>query len=287
VRYWLHNGFVNVDSEKMSKSLGNFFTIRDVLQSYHPAALRWFLVSSQYRTPLNYTQRGLDEASDRVYYVYQTLADVAALLAEAGEAGAAASQAAAAAVTPAAAAAVAAAGGADGAGAGSAPEAVGVEVVAAVLAGLVDDLNTPQSVSALSAPLKAINDLLTTKAGRKNPQRCVESLCTRLFSSPLGDRRPAPATLLAFRRMRPHEGLTCHCTIVSTTAQDRGANHCVSYLCCPWTSPPPRTTQAAAAGVIPPRLVCVAGAAGPGCPQQHADCTGGAQAAGTGTCAAE
>lgn len=170
VRYWLHNGFVNVDSEKMSKSLGNFFTIRDVLQSYHPAALRWFLVGSQYRTPLNYTQRGLDEASDRVYYVYQTLADVAALLAEAGEAGAAARQAAAAAVTPAAAAVAAAAGG-GGAVSSSAPESVGVELVSAVLTSLCDDLNTPQSVSVLSAPLKAINDLLTTKAGRKNPNR--------------------------------------------------------------------------------------------------------------------
>ena len=171
VRYWLHNGFVNVDSEKMSKSLGNFFTIRDVLQSYHPAALRWFLVSSQYRTPLNYTQRGLEEASDRVYYVYQTLADVAAVLSEAGEAGAAAMQAAATAVTPAAAAAAATGGAAPPAKKGVGSEAVGVELAAAVLDGLCDDLNTPQSVSALSAPLKAINDLLTTKAGRKNPKR--------------------------------------------------------------------------------------------------------------------
>jgi cysteinyl-tRNA synthetase len=176
VRYWLHNGFVNVDSEKMSKSLGNFFTIRDVLQSYHSAALRWFLVSSQYRTPLNYTQRGLEEASDRVYYVYQTLADVAAVLSDAGEAGAAAMQAAATAVTPAAAAAAAAGAAATGRAAppakkGVGSEAVGLELVAAVLGGLCDDLNTPQSVSALSAPLKAINDLLTTKAGRKNPQR--------------------------------------------------------------------------------------------------------------------
>jgi cysteinyl-tRNA synthetase len=180
VRYWLHNGFVNVDSEKMSKSLGNFFTIRDVLQSYHPTALRWFLVSSQYRTPLNYTQRGLEEASDRVFYVYQTLADVAAVLAEAGEAGGAAAAAAAAAVTPAAAAAAAAVAGGGGAaaagpaaaGSKGAEAAVGLELLSAVLAALCDDLNTPQGVSALSAPLKAINDLLTTKAGRKNPKRC-------------------------------------------------------------------------------------------------------------------
>ena len=54
-------GFVNVDSEKMSKSLGNFFTIRDVVARYHPAALRWFLVNTQYRQPINYTQRALEE----------------------------------------------------------------------------------------------------------------------------------------------------------------------------------------------------------------------------------
>ncbi len=50
-----------VDSEKMSKSLGNFFTIRDVIQQYHPFVLRWFLLSSGYRAPINYTQRGLEE----------------------------------------------------------------------------------------------------------------------------------------------------------------------------------------------------------------------------------
>lgn len=54
-----------VDSEKMSKSLGNFFTIRDVTQHYHPFVLRWFLLSSSYRAPINYTQRGLEEVCVR------------------------------------------------------------------------------------------------------------------------------------------------------------------------------------------------------------------------------
>lgn len=84
VRYWMHNGFVNVDAEKMSKSLGNFFTIRDVLKSYHPMALRWFLLNTQYRQPVNYTQRALDEASDRAYYVYQTLGDIGDALSAGG-----------------------------------------------------------------------------------------------------------------------------------------------------------------------------------------------------------
>ena len=55
VNYWMHNGFVNVDSEKMSKSLGNFFTIRDVLREYHPLTLRFFLLGTQYRSPINYS----------------------------------------------------------------------------------------------------------------------------------------------------------------------------------------------------------------------------------------
>jgi cysteinyl-tRNA synthetase len=55
-----------------------------VLRSYHPLALRWFLVATHYRAPVNYTQRALDEASDRLYYVFQTLADAEAALAAAG-----------------------------------------------------------------------------------------------------------------------------------------------------------------------------------------------------------
>eukprot|EP00775_Hariotina_reticulata_P013671 gene13671-13793_t len=148
VRYWLHNGFVNVDSEKMSKSLGNFFTIREVLQLYHPLALRWFLVNSQYRAPINYNQKALEDASDRIFYIYQTLADVKAVLEAAGEAGATA--------------VAAVAGGKTGAGG---------ELLSAVVEGLLDDVNTPQCVSVFSGPLKAINDLLTTKAGKKNPNR--------------------------------------------------------------------------------------------------------------------
>ena len=67
----MHNGFVTVEDEKMSKSVGNFFTIRDVLKRYHPMALRWLLLGTHYRAPINYSRRGLEEASDRVYVLYQ------------------------------------------------------------------------------------------------------------------------------------------------------------------------------------------------------------------------
>ncbi|KAF5936245.1 hypothetical protein HYC85_027374 [Camellia sinensis] len=71
VSYWIHNGFVTIDSEKMSKSLGNFFTIRQVVDLYHPLALRLFLIGTHYRSPINYSDVQLEKASDRVFYVYQ------------------------------------------------------------------------------------------------------------------------------------------------------------------------------------------------------------------------
>ena len=71
-RYWLHNGFVNVNNEKMSKSLGNFFTLRDVLAQFKPEVLRFFLASSHYRSPIDYSDQSLTEAKaglDRLYRV--------------------------------------------------------------------------------------------------------------------------------------------------------------------------------------------------------------------------
>src|SRR5512135_1348289 len=71
-RYWLHNGFVNVNNEKMSKSLGNFFTLRDVLAKVKPEVLRFFLAASHYRSPIDYSDQSLTEAKaglDRLYRV--------------------------------------------------------------------------------------------------------------------------------------------------------------------------------------------------------------------------
>ncbi len=65
VRYWMHNGFVNIDSEKMSKSLGNFFTIREVLEKYRPEVVRLFLLSTHYRSPLDFSDKALTEAEVR------------------------------------------------------------------------------------------------------------------------------------------------------------------------------------------------------------------------------
>ncbi|SEN11753.1 cysteine--tRNA ligase [Nitrosomonas marina] len=70
VNYWMHNGFVRVDSEKMSKSLGNFFTVREVLKNYQPEVIRFFILRAHYRSPLNYSDQHLRDAKlalDRLY----------------------------------------------------------------------------------------------------------------------------------------------------------------------------------------------------------------------------
>ena len=76
VNTWMHVGFVNVDNEKMSKSLGNFFTIRDVLKVYPAEVIRFFLLSSHYRNPLNYTTENLDNARAALRRLYGALEGV-------------------------------------------------------------------------------------------------------------------------------------------------------------------------------------------------------------------
>ena len=74
VHYWVHNGFVNIDKEKMSKSLGNFFTLRDVYKKYHPEVLRLFLISSQYRSPIDFSEKNLEDATKVMTRFYEGLA---------------------------------------------------------------------------------------------------------------------------------------------------------------------------------------------------------------------
>ncbi|MGN0915765.1 MAG: cysteine--tRNA ligase [Succinivibrio sp.] len=78
VHYWMHSGMVMINEEKMSKSLNNFFTIRDVLKEYDPETIRFFLLSGQYRSPLNYSQENLDKARAALNRFYTTLRDTKA-----------------------------------------------------------------------------------------------------------------------------------------------------------------------------------------------------------------
>ncbi|WP_434778618.1 cysteine--tRNA ligase [Neisseria sp. Ec49-e6-T10] len=76
VNYWLHNGFIRVDNEKMSKSLGNFFTIREVLEKYDAEVIRFFILRAHYRSPLNYSDVHLNDAKNALTRLYTALKNV-------------------------------------------------------------------------------------------------------------------------------------------------------------------------------------------------------------------
>ncbi|KAL7121736.1 hypothetical protein ACP275_01G002000 [Erythranthe tilingii] len=150
VSYWIHNGFVTIDSEKMSKSLGNFFTIRQVIELYHPLALRLFLMGTHYRSPINYSDLQLESASDRIFYIYQTLHDRESITANYDEA--------------------------------SLKDSIPSETETCInkfhdecLTSMSDDLHTTVALAAMSEPLKNLNDLLHTRKGKKQELR-IESL---------------------------------------------------------------------------------------------------------------
>jgi cysteinyl-tRNA synthetase len=82
VNYWMHNGFIRVDNEKMSKSLGNFFTIREVLEKYDAEVVRFFILRAHYRSQLNYSDAHLDDAKGALNRFYTTLKNVAAIESE-------------------------------------------------------------------------------------------------------------------------------------------------------------------------------------------------------------
>ena len=82
---WIHNGFLNVDNEKMSKSLGNFFTIRDVLKRYDGETMRFFMLRVHYRSPFNFSDAGLDDARNALRRLYTALDGASAATADEGE----------------------------------------------------------------------------------------------------------------------------------------------------------------------------------------------------------
>jgi cysteinyl-tRNA synthetase len=82
VNYWMHNGFVRVDEEKMSKSLGNFFTVREILKQFDPEVARFFILRAHYRSPLNYSDRNLEDARQALARLYTALKGVSAAAAQ-------------------------------------------------------------------------------------------------------------------------------------------------------------------------------------------------------------
>ncbi|MBP3194615.1 MAG: cysteine--tRNA ligase [Cardiobacteriaceae bacterium] len=76
VNFWLHNGFVQINDEKMSKSLGNFFTVREVLEKFDGETLRFFILQTHYRAPLNYSEEGLQEAKKALTRLYSAISQL-------------------------------------------------------------------------------------------------------------------------------------------------------------------------------------------------------------------
>jgi cysteinyl-tRNA synthetase len=73
VKYWIHNGFVNINQEKMSKSLGNFLLIKDIIKIYHPESVRLFLLSNHYRSPIDFNEKAMEESSGALEKIYTFL----------------------------------------------------------------------------------------------------------------------------------------------------------------------------------------------------------------------
>jgi cysteinyl-tRNA synthetase len=76
VRYWMHNGFVNINKQKMSKSLGNFFTLKDIFKTFDPMVVRFFLLSTHYRSPINYSDKEIESAKEAYGRIGKFVQDV-------------------------------------------------------------------------------------------------------------------------------------------------------------------------------------------------------------------
>jgi cysteinyl-tRNA synthetase len=165
-RHWLHNGFLEIDDEKMSKSLGNFFTIRDVLAKHDAEGLRFFLLGTHYRRDFNFSDLILGEAELRLAYLYETLEKVDRLAAD---------------VAPAA----------------------GDPLLERCRAALDDDFNTPQVLGLLAEAFTSANTLCDLK-GKRTPEQKATLAAFAAAARAVGETlgvlgRPPREALLALR----------------------------------------------------------------------------------------
>ena len=138
VKYWLHNGFVNVDQEKMSKSLGNFFTIRDILKTYDAEVVRFFILSAHYRSPIDFSDQNLAEAQSGLRRFYEAL--------ESAEMAT------------------------DGVDLTDIVSEEGMKVEAKFREAMDDDFNTALAIAHLFDGVRTMNRLVATKKFRKKPE---------------------------------------------------------------------------------------------------------------------
>lgn len=172
VNYWLHNGFVNINQEKMSKSLGNFFTIRDILKRYNPEVLRFFILSAHYRSPIDFSDQNLIDAEVGLSRFYEALqaGDEAIAGAEAGQA-----------------------------------EDDGIKLENSFRAAMDDDFNSALAIGHLFDAVRTVNRLIATKKFRKKPElvATVADLLQRIrtFGEVLGILQSDPSAWLIQQRI--------------------------------------------------------------------------------------
>ena len=155
VKYWLHNGFVNINQEKMSKSLGNFFTIRDILKSYNPEVVRFFILTAHYRSPVDFSDQNLKEAQAGLSRFYEALQLAAEAVEGVPESDVAAQE--------------------------------GVELEAQFRAAMDDDFNTAQAIGHLFEGVRTINRLVAEKKFRKKADKVASVRALREKIAELGD----------------------------------------------------------------------------------------------------
>ena len=155
VKYWLHNGFVNINQEKMSKSLGNFFTIRDILQNYDPEVVRFFILTAHYRSPVDFSDQNLKDAQAGLSRFYEAL------------------QAAADAV--------------EGVPESEVVAQEGAELEAQFRTAMDDDFNTAQAIGYLFEGVRTINRMIAEKKFRKKTDKVASVRALRDKIAELGD----------------------------------------------------------------------------------------------------
>ena len=155
VKYWLHNGFVNINQEKMSKSLGNFFTIREILKTYDPEVVRFFILTAHYRSPIDFSDQNLKEARSGLSRFYEALQAAADAVQGCPE------------------------------GAGEAEEAAKLDEQ--FRSAMDDDFNTAQAIGHLFEGARAINRLIAEKKFRKKADKVASVRALREKISELGD----------------------------------------------------------------------------------------------------
>ena len=185
---WMHNGMINVGSQKMSKSLGNFSTVRALLQAYEPQTLRYYLLATHYRSSIQFTPEALADADQRVQYIYLTLARLRVCLGADAE------------VSPAAAPAACAAAQAEG----TLDARIPADLLARFDASLADDFNTPQALGELAVAFKVANDLLDRPREPMQDQRSLVFLnaAVQACGEVLGLFVGAPVVILAALQAR-------------------------------------------------------------------------------------